>query len=306
MPRRNRQNIPIDNPPPNPTLFRRQILIAGESEQEFSALYEQWRREYRPDSPNFEQEVLRAAEADWLLRREQQQHDRAERRIFRQVEDLSDWSAEQHKSQRELGRRVDRAQRELLRARNAVEQLRRSRLSEKIRLENHEMRTARHRNTMKQSQASQKAQSAAKESPSEEKPKPVYPRGHILGNPEDIPYVQIVTIRIEDGVTVTTPNPPNDDMLRMLQASDRPDKLVRRVLSFRNGIPPEYAWVLPVWEIPEENRSEERGVGWELSQEEFEYDAQYEAEVGGPHIPPNKDMEVPPEFRPVREVVLLG
>ncbi len=284
--RRNTPDKPAGQPAPNPTLFRREILIGGESAEEFSTLHEQYRLEYRPDTPLFEQAVLRAAEADWLLRREHRQLDRAERSLFLQFENAADWSTEQHKSQRELARRVDRAERELLRLRGPVEQMRRSRLLEKIRLDNQRMRDESHEAKMKQRKR------ASEEQKKEETPA-VPEKKTTLCPPEKMPFFQYIEARVVEGETITIRNPPNHAILAMLHKMGRPDQVVKRSMHFPAGIPPGYEWA-----IPADGRILKNLV-WSMPEADFEIDAQREADAGDNLVLQSKHMPI------LREVVLL-
>ena len=293
--RRNTPDKPTGQPAPNPTLFRREILIGGESAEEFSALHEQYRLEYRPDTPLFEQAVLRATEADWLLRREHKQLDRAERSLFLQFESAADWSAEQHKSQRELARRVDRAERELQRLRGPVEQMRRSRLTENIRLDNQRMRNESHEAKMKRMQADAASERKNKKVDSESKEAPPVPeKKTTLCPPEKMPFFQYIEARVVEGETITIRNPPNHIILAMLHKMGRPDQVVKRSMHFPAGIPPGYEWA-----IPADGRILKNLV-WSMPEADFEIDAQREADAGDNLVLESKYMPI------LREVVLLG
>ena len=257
-------------------------------------LHEQYRLEYLPDTPLFEQAVLRATEADWLLRREHRQLDRAERSLFLQCESAADWSAEQHKMQRELARRVDRAERELQRLRGPVEQMRRSRLLEKIRLDNQRMRDESHEAKMKRMQAAAASERKNKKADSESKETPAVPeKKTTLCPPEKMPFFQYIEARVVEGETITIRNPPNHAILAMLHKMGRPDQVVKRSMHFPAGIPPGYEWA-----IPADGRILKNLV-WSMPEADFEIDAQREADAGDNLVLQSRHMPI------LREVVLL-
>ena len=216
---------------PETLLHYRRFTVEAGRRAEWQSLEDQWSADYHPETATHKQAVLRAAEADWLLRLEEERFDKAEFALVQEHGDPLHWNPEQHKHLQWLERRLDRAQRTLLRYQRTAEQTRRTRFTETLRLEAHGWRREAHQWAMKVKQ------SAADRPEAEAEPEPPPPPPH-----KPAPYQQWMEAYVEDGVTLTGWNPRHVGMQALLKKMGQPDHLVERALKLPNPLPPEYDW----------------------------------------------------------------
>ena len=202
----------------------KRLLLPGEDAGEWEKLQAQWLADYEPDKPTFREQVLRAAEGEWLLRRAVGRYNDAELQLYTEQPDALAWTEEQHKLMERFGRYRTTAQRWFHRERGAAEQLRKARFSEGLRVE-----AARRR----------EAEAAGEEDQTEEElpvvAEPV--------TPKPLPIVQSIEVNLdEQGRTVTRWYPPHDRI--KFSAQQEPGAvIVKRNYYFFCAVPPEYYWL---------------------------------------------------------------
>lgn len=237
---------------------------------EWHALLETWMAEYQPDTPNFEQHVVRAAQAEFALRQEERRFDEANTKWMEHGSDVTTWDAKQTKLYHEMQWRVNQAERTALRWSGVAERMRRCRVLDGMRTE---------RSSAKVAAIKPPSPLAAPFLPLE-----VAASG--------LPFLQVIGVRVVDGVTTTTYNPTNDEMVGVLRKLNRPGMTVQRILRLPANLPREYAWARSSdGEVPE-------SLEWCTTEEEFGIEAAQEEQAGNGHVLKSKHL-------PVREVVLL-
>ena len=188
----------------------------------------EWLADYEPDKPTFRDQVLRAAEGEWLLRRAVRRYDEAEQKLYKEEPDALAWTDEQHKLLERFGRYRTTAQRWFHRERGAAEQLRRARFSEGLRTE-----AARRR----------EAADVASEEPVVAEPV-AEPVVALPMKRQPVPaIVQDIEVNLdEQGQTVTNWWPPHE-YVRVRARSHEEPIYVRRQFYFFCAVPPEYYWL---------------------------------------------------------------
>jgi len=68
-------------------------------------------------------------------------------------------------------------------------------------------------------------------------------------NKRFIRHEQWIEIEREDGRTVTTCYPPNEEFEQLRLKMDPPPDMIYRRLNFIHGVPPEYLWIEPTPEF---------------------------------------------------------
>jgi hypothetical protein len=219
--------------------------------------------DYKPDSETFAADVERAAQAEWLLKRNLERYNELEQQLSAQGGPLL-WTEEEHRLMERFLRYKAAAERQFYRARQAVEQRRRNRLYEAWGQEK--------RNEQRKKQAREEAEVEAPAEESQEK------AAMPLQWP---PLIQHFRIHLVDGQMVSTRNPKEEELRRVALRFDPPRK-IRRWLSFEDGVPAEYSW------IPEaEHRGErEFGYSYDLMFEEWAAMEKRETESGTGHAGP--------------------
>jgi len=197
----------------------KRLLLPGDDPAEWEALQAQWLADYEPDKPTFRDQVLRAAEADWLLRRAMDRYCAAEQKLCKDEPDFLEWTEEQHKILERFGRYRTTAQRWFHRERGAAEQLRKARFSEGLRVE-----------------------AARRNEVVEEADEPV----EVVKQPvkaKPVPIVQDVEVDLDaDGRTVSKWWPPHQYVQTRARMEEEP-VYVRRQFYFFCAVPPEYHWL---------------------------------------------------------------
>ncbi len=212
----------------------KQLLLPNEDAAEWEALRGAWMADYEPDSDTFQGLVERAAEADWMLRRATNRYNEAEQFLYDEKQSPLFWSAEQHRLLELFARYRTTAERSFHRARQAAEQVRKTRFAEELRLEVVDARREREAERTRAPIAEQK---------SVDESEPAVPKEQ-RGREEAVcAIVQDCEVYLDaEGKTVTDRWPPDEDV-RLSAASRKPPVYVRRPIYFRSEIPAEYEWL---------------------------------------------------------------
>jgi hypothetical protein len=201
-------------------------ILADERQEDYDEIAHGWKEEYEPEGYMEERLVEVLVENDWMLRRVMRRLDETE--LGTHDFDL-------------LLRYKVTAERAFYRSLNAVQQLRKDRIRmDKIfRDMSKELQQA-------QAELDKRPTAAVKESKPEAlltKAQQVFGGQKHPKKQKKIPILdQWVEIKIQDGKTVTTLYPPNDELIKEGQAMLPPPQMVYRRLHFVHGIPPEYYW----------------------------------------------------------------
>lgn len=211
----------------------RTLIVANESEEDWNRVLESWLAEYQPDTDLFHSLVVQAAREHWFLLRNVRQYEQCEYSLHDEQGSPLTWSEEHNKKLDRFLRYKAAAERSFYRARNAVEQMRKTRAAETL--------TAAPARSRK---------SAASETPAQQtdpEPHPIDDLNAYFRNIKPIPTLrQYIDVRVENGITTTVIEPSNDKLLESAKTQNpAPEQVIRR-LCFWNGFPPEYQWALNV------------------------------------------------------------
>jgi hypothetical protein len=208
------------------------LILADESEVEWRELFQGWLDDYQPGTQTGRSLVAKAAEAEWFLLRMIRRHKEAEQRLTAEQPDIFLWTDEQHKLLERFLRYRTTAERSFTRALNNLERLRKNRIQEADRLQKIE------------AAATAKAAKVKPESePEPEKPQRVFCAQNSKKKQRKIHVLeQWVEVTQEDGRTVTTLLPSNEELMKIGKEMDPPPDYVYRRLHFLGSIPEEYHW----------------------------------------------------------------
>ena len=213
------------------------LILADESEQEWRDLLQGWLDDYQPGTQTGRSLVAKAAEAEWFLLRMIRRHKEAEQRLTVEQPDIFLWTDEQHKLLERFLRYRTTAERSFTRALNNLERLRKSRIQEADR----EERMAQRIQTAEAAAAAKPAK--AKPEPEPEQPQRVFCGQNSKEKQRKIHVLeQWVEVAQEDGRTVTTLLPSNEELMKRGKEMDPPPEYVYRRFHFLGSIPEEYYW----------------------------------------------------------------
>ncbi len=255
-------------------------VLKGESQAEYEQLWGFWLQEYQDDSPIALELIEEVVGDHWMLKRAERRVLQVEAANLEVNLDAGEWPDELHKKLSLMQRYRNTAKRDFERSRRAVEHRHGIRLREQWSMakfdgwvkdredkgtvevvqtwadEDHgatqesqrQQRAALQRMKKTESRQSNKATPAGKEANEDAPP---LSRADTLFQGQNSPkkrkklYVleQWVEVTIEDGKTVTTLHPSNQNVIeRGKKMWPRPDLVYRR-MNFPHGVPPEYDWV---------------------------------------------------------------
>lgn len=201
-------------------------ILADERQEDYDEIAYGWKQEYEPEGYMEERLVEVLTENDWMLRR-----------VMRRLEETAFGT---HDFDLMLRYKVT-AERSFYRSLNAVQQLRkdRIRMDKMFRDMSKELQQA-------QTELDKRPPAANKGSKAET---PLTKAQQLFGGQKHpkkqkkIPVLdQWIEIEIQDGKTVTTLYPPNDELIKEGQAMLPAPDMVYRRLHFVHGVPPEYYW----------------------------------------------------------------
>jgi hypothetical protein len=206
----------------------KQLVIQGESQEEFDELLQDWMEDYRPRGKSTRMLVQDAAEAQWVLNRNRNRYNDLEASL--QEKSALEWTEEDHKEMQRCLRYRTTAERSFSRALNTLEQVAKRR----------------------RRQAEERDQAADEE---QEKREDAEEQVAEVTNvfKREITDIEIGAIHVLDqwvdverqnGKTVTKLDPSNEQLLEDRKIMKPPPEQVRRRFDFRNGIPDEYEWCL--------------------------------------------------------------
>lgn len=261
------------------------VLLPDEDEAAFNELRDGWVADYQPTSEPAFALVYEAVKAQWQLLRTQIWYNKNLREL---PKDPLQWSEENHKSIEHFSRYRTTAERGSHRAFNDLEGLRKSRNRE-INFQ----RRAEERAAAIQLRIQKRDRKGA-ESPDPSKPEPFF-------NGQTAPEKQrkIVTLDQwievdidENGNTVTTLFPSNEDLIKDGRKMWPAPELIYRRFHFVKHVPPEYYWATP---SPE--RRARGGAGIQrMSVDTWLETIELEKASGSPHIGPcSKPLPRPKE-----------
>jgi hypothetical protein len=203
-------------------LTGRAPFIKGESPQAFQALLAQWQTDYPTHTVEAAKLVQEAALSEWILFRVQRQSDPIFVDLFNK--EMANWDEANHKQYQLTQRYLTAAERKLERNRRNILQYRRE-----LRATARELRDA------------QRFKTSQNNEQDEPKPAPTPEPRRMC----DTPIPQDAYISVENGVTITNLQPPNEIVLRA-QACRAQETLIKREIQFDcPEIPPEYAFCAP-------------------------------------------------------------
>ncbi len=226
------------------------LILPDEDEQEWLDLKQGWFDDYDPHTHAARALVYDAAVSHWLLLRARRRYYEAEWSLYSEQPDAMQWSDPQHQKIERFTRYRTTAERSFTRALNNVERLRKNRLQEAHRDAQHEWKAAEIESrrisalTANPQTASRKQDTRATES---DAPKATAEEIFPAHNPAKkqrkiVTLEQWVEVSVEDGRTVTTLFPSNEQLIEEgKKMNPRPDLVYRRV-EFIGSIPPEYRW----------------------------------------------------------------
>ena len=203
------------------------LILPDEIRADWDVLKQTWLEEYRPESLLRMDAVIRAAVADWHMRRNARRYNEAEQLLYLEQPNATLWSEKQHALLERFLRYQTKAERTFYRARTVLEQIRRELKRDAERVE------ASSALPSPQSPNGQPQTTAA-----ESHPEPV-PSGR------ESSLIQCITVQVLDGKTLSLFQPRSENLERIIATAAEPKPIVKRALYFLHGIPEEYAWVIP-------------------------------------------------------------
>ncbi len=195
-----------------------EIVLPDESQSEWNQLVKDWLDAYKPQDALTRSLVLRAASADWILRRNQTRYNQIEQSLYSKQPDSTEWDTKQVGFLDKILRHRSAAERSFYQARTAIEKLRSHVPASR--------EVAQHSRVLP-------SPSAHATEPNLEAAKP-RPQGAII---------QCVTVQVINGKTFTLYQPRNEYFQRMIEGAREPKPIVKRALYFLHGVPDEYSWV---------------------------------------------------------------
>ncbi len=202
----------------SPPLRSADIVLPDESESDWNQLVQEWQEAYKPQDALARSLVLRAAGADWILRRTLKRYNHIEQSLYSKQPDSTEWDAKQVALLDKILRHRSAAERSFYQARTAIEKLRSPQpVSTEV---------AQHSRVLP-------SPSVHATDPSPETAKPRAPGA----------IIQCVTVQVINGKTFTLYQPRNEYFQRMIEGAREPKPIVKRALYFLHGVPEEYKWV---------------------------------------------------------------
>lgn len=207
------------------------VIVDGENEEEFNQLKDGWLADYDPQTAPALSLVLEAVKAQWMLLRNQRWYNKILSEICAKQSDPVLWSEDQHKQIERFARYRTAAERQFHRVFNDLEHFHKSR----------------------QSTPTRRSSPPPPPNPDRQGGAPPSKKDalfHAQNAPKNLRNIPIldqwadITID-ENGKTVTTLVPSNEELIKEGQAMDPPPEIVYRRLNFVHGVPSEYHWATP-------------------------------------------------------------
>ncbi|MBV9082467.1 MAG: hypothetical protein JOZ62_07330 [Acidobacteriaceae bacterium] len=250
------------------------LIIDGESQQDYDALYHTWMLAYAPESGAEAEMVERIITAKWIFARNERRFDEVEAGLAGRR--FPDWSDQDHKLYQLALRYKTAAERSVTRAMNELESYRSNRNRETQHLvkvvndsecrfhkkeksfekniekaEKHGIDTAEERAELA-ALRKQKDEAVEKARQSLAGPPPPQSRAQALFqgqyHPKKMRKIAVldqwIEITVQDGKTVTTLHPSNEQLIKRGQRMYPPPELVYRRFNFVHGVPEEYHWCI--------------------------------------------------------------
>ena len=193
------------------------VVLPGEKVHEWLNLVDIYREEYDPQSDFFTELVIAAAEAHWILKRNQKNLHKVQCGL---PEDPCAWTPEHHHQIALFNRYLTTAERSFARASAMLRSFQKD-LLRKEQLKNPPAPPAETPKTVKSAKQTKPAK------------------------PEPLIYEQWIEVQRNGNEVVTEFIPSNDELEQMIDAAGRKPDLIYRRLFFPVGVPELYGWTRP-------------------------------------------------------------